>query len=72
MLDIYWQSTWKLIWKRIDFLKKFGGKHMSNTMDLFRIDGKICIVTGGAGLFGDNYAAAVFFGGGNSIFFGIN
>ena len=32
--------------------------------DRFRIDGQICIITGGAGLMGDSHARAVIGGGG--------
>ena len=45
---------------------------MSNTMDMFLIDGKICIITGGAGLMGDNHASAILSGGGIPILLDIN
>ena len=45
---------------------------MSNTMDMFLIDGKICIITGGAGLMGYNHASAILSGGGIPILLDIN
>lgn len=45
---------------------------MSNIMDKFRIDDRVCVITGGAGLMGDSHAHAVLTGGGVAVLIDIS